>query len=303
MQSHLLRLPACSERLPVQKDMEQLPAHERKILESTLSSAIDCIYDPKFRERGAENRLVFPLPAEHEVDSMPAEQQELHFLRYNFCRYRIQRTLIRSSRQRLRLKLPDAKTIIHWAWQALETRRILAAGTFRLARKAIGRLPHNCDREEMLGLAYEKLFSAIDFFDCSIGLRFSTYLYRAVLAAKISFLRAGLKRQQTIASRYEPKMQLSDVVERRHAEQEAEWLEEAARAMLSNATGLTESERKAIAARYFARGDGQKTRPMRPAPYREAARTVGVSPQRIHQLEASALVKLRDALGVPPPRA
>ncbi|KPK78923.1 MAG: hypothetical protein AMJ81_14345, partial [Phycisphaerae bacterium SM23_33] len=134
------------------------------------------------------------------------------------------------------------------------------------------------------------LLRAIDKFDVCRGFKFSTYACRAILKA---FHRLATKigtYRERFPTEYDPEMEGSDEVERRHVDQRDLAVEDVQRVLIRNVAGLSDVERAIIGARFAVDGYHQaKT-------LEQVGRMVGLSKERVRQVQNEALAKLRAAL-------
>jgi len=134
------------------------------------------------------------------------------------------------------------------------------------------------------------LLRTVEKFDIARGFKFSTYACRAILKAFSRLAsRTGTYRQH-FPTEYDPEMERSDEIERRHVDQHELAVEDLQRVLEDNMASLTEVERTVIGARY-AMGGYERVQTLQ-----EVGRLVGLSKERVRQVQLDALAKLRVAL-------
>ena len=217
----------------------------------------------------------------------PRQEEEL-FLRYNYARYRLAELL---PAQRRRFSLGRARQMLLWYKRATKARTDLVKANMALVLAMAKRT--TIPSVEFTDLAAEgnmALLRSIEKFDVSRGYKFSTYACRAILKC---FNRVAAKTgryRQLFPVEFDPDLQRCDTTGSKH---EREWEDSisAVRQILArNPAGLTEMERQIVIYRFALTADG-KGRTLA-----EVGRLVGLSNERVRQLLAVALQKIRAAL-------
>lgn len=134
------------------------------------------------------------------------------------------------------------------------------------------------------------LLRAIDKFDVSRGFKFSTYACRAILKA---FSRLATKTgnyRQHFPTEFVPEMERSDEDDRRHQHQRELAIEDLQRVITCNLAELSDVERRVVGARFAVDGHRQI------GTLEEVGRMVGLSKERVRQVQNGALAKLRNVL-------
>jgi len=137
---------------------------------------------------------------------------------------------------------------------------------------------------------YMAVLRAVEHFDVSRGFKFSTYACRAILAC---FHRMGTKAQtyrKHTPVYFEPSFERDDFADRRHETQRGDALDCVRQVVRSNRARLSEVELEVIRQR-FPLGEARK-----PAPLWETGRDLGLSTERVRQIERASLNKLKRAL-------
>jgi RNA polymerase primary sigma factor len=141
------------------------------------------------------------------------------------------------------------------------------------------------DRDDLLSEALFALARAVDRFDPWRGFRFSTYACNVIIRALMRRCRNQITYQQRFplleAECYDhPEKPDSDG---------ALYLERLNRAVRHNTGELTDVESRVLAKRFPSNNDSPMT-------FREISKVIGLSRERIRQIEGVALQKLRTAL-------
>lgn len=219
---------------------------------------------------------------------LSSDEQTRLFLRYNYAKYRLSILLGqcpgRCSTQR-------AKEMVQWYRHVLVGRSDLVEANMALvvAMAKRTRIP-NVDFEELISEGSLALLRSIETFDLTRGHKLSTYACRSILK---SFNRLATKTgryRQRFPTEYDPALERSDYDERKHEMQRAERIESLRDILIRNRAKLTEMELVVVMER-FAIGFAGKGRTLR-----EVGQLIGVTAERVRQLQELALVKLRRAL-------
>jgi len=216
-----------------------------------------------------------------------AEESQL-FLRYNYARYRLAGLVAEQLR---RATLGRAKQMVVWYERAMNARADLVRANLALvlAMAKRTRIP-NVDFGEIVSEGNMALLRAVEKFDAGRGFKFSTYGCRAILK---SFNRMATKTgqyRQRFPAEYDPAMEKSDYDVKRHEFQQADVVETVRDVLLMNRADLTDVERTVVMERFA----------MNPSARRmtlaEVGKMVGLTNERVRQIQGCALGKMRKAL-------
>ncbi len=293
----------------------QLSQAQRAEIERLLDQPIDYMEDPVFGEPDAEQRLFdteldLPRPKTGWYDRMAvkidsaetnqrvaanslltAAQERTLFLRFNYARFRAEQA--RASINRPRVALAKARDLLHWNRVANQSRELIAEYNLALVLAMAQRLPaHRVDLQEMIGEGNLALLRAIDKFQVSRGFKFSTYACRAILKA---FSRLGEKtgRYRTLCPvEFDPALERSDYADRKAAEEEQGCADQVKHILETNLPGLSELERNVLERRFGLGGD----REGRPMTLLEVGRVIGLTKERVRQIQNKSLAKIRATL-------
>jgi len=275
-----------------------------------IPAKVDYVPSDMFSQRGAETEFFGPnadgieIPAwtafpEVVEDVKPArkgrrsrlsgKEEAMLFLRYNYTRYRLAGLV---AKQLARATLGRAKKMIVWYERAMETRADLVRANLALvlAMAKRTRIP-NVDFNEVVSEGNMALLRAVEKFDAGRGFKFSTYACRAILK---SFNRMATKTgqyHQRFPAEYDPAMEKSDYDTKRHEFQQADTIETVRDVLMLNRAKLTDVEQTVVMERFA----------MNPAERRmtlaEVGKMVGLTNERVRQIQQCALSKLRRVLG------
>ena len=225
---------------------------------------------------------------------LSAEQERRLFHRFNYCRYRAFRLLRRHRGQRLGCRA--IRELLRWDRIAEETRAaIVEANTPLVLAMASRARDCGVDLADLISEGNLALLRSVDSFDCSLGYKFSTYACNAIRA---SFSLAG-KRWARYHAHYltglDQFIHLSDCLDPQREHAEIEGAEELRQILLRNGAGLSAVERRVLHERFSLNVLG-KSEPPRPHTLEEIGTELGVSKERVRQLQKTALGRLRAKL-------
>ncbi len=270
---------------------------------------IDHVPSDLFGQPGAEDKLFGPKADDIEIplwtcfpeavedvkpvrkgrrSRLSGKEEVLLFLRYNYARYRLGGLL---AGQLKRATLGRAKQMVVWYDRAMEARADLVRANLALvlAMAKRTRIP-NVDFGEVVSEGNMALLRAVEKFDAERGFKFSTYGCRAILK---SFNRMATKTgqyRQRFPAEYDPAMEKSDYDTKRHEFQQADTIETVRDILVVNRAQLTDIERTVVMERFAMNPAGRRMT------LAEVGKMVGLTNERVRQIQGCALGKLRKAL-------
>jgi RNA polymerase primary sigma factor len=297
-------------RNPSEAVLASLSADQRECVERLLSEPYECVFHPDFGhmrdwvDQPAEiasapkvssatpETLVHAGPAKTEV--LSAEEERRLFYRFNYGRYRVLRLLHRHRGQRLGVRA--ARELLRWENFAQETRAdIIRANTSLVLAMARRSRNSGVELTELISEGNLALLRCVDKFDASRGFKFSTYACRAILA---SFSRATAKSARFRAhfpAAYDPAVERSDYLDRKRERVELECVDELREILFENKADLSSVERRVLDAR-FSLGKLESQGPARRRTLDQVGMLLGVSKERVRQIQNQAMDKLRAVL-------
>jgi RNA polymerase sigma factor (sigma-70 family) len=298
------------------RTLERLSPEEVRLLRQLRREPLDFVENQAFHRRGVEGELMSPAirdgdrplqrfiqaaadpigePEELEVPTgevLSADQEKNLFLQYNYARYRCVRLAKRTVGRVAGLK--EIRAMLGWFAKLLVLRDQIVNANMPLVLAMAKRTRlSNVDFSELISEGNMALLRAIEKFDVARGFKFSTYACRAILKA---FSRASMKQsryRQRFPAEFDPEMERSDYMENRRERVEADCVEQLRDIILKNAADLNEVEQVVIRER-FAVCDGPET--AHPKTLEEVGQLIGVTKERVRQIQNKALIKLKEAL-------
>ena len=216
-----------------------------------------------------------------------ADEAQL-FLRYNYARFRLSQL---AEKQRRRPSKARAVAMLEWHNRTERLRGDLVAANMSLvvAMAKRTRIP-NVDYPELISEGGMALLRAIERFDVSRGFKFSTYACRAILKGFNRMAGKAGRYYSRFGIPYDPEMERSDYDEHKHEMQQAGAVDDLREVIAENRADLTAVERTVVIERFGLGGRGKgKT-------LAQVGEMVGLTNERVRQIQKEALGKIREAL-------
>lgn len=295
----------------------RLTAEEERLVKLILEEPMDYIDSAEFYRDGAERRIYDEAPPiqkpdvswyrplmdsfisgrEREPGSrstgtvlLTGAEERVLFLQYNYARHRV-----RQIQKKLGSRMPDvatARELLSWYRVAKQYREQIAETNLALVLAMAKRTRMSeVDFADMVSEGNMALLRSVDKFDCGRGFKFSTYACRAILKA---FSRQGIKStkyRQRFPTDFDPAMEKSNHLETLRATHERECADEVKHIVLNNDADLSDVEKTVIHYRFGLESD----QPM-PLTLEQVGQIIGVTKERVRQIQNKALEKIRIAL-------
>ena len=221
--------------------------------------------------------------------------QEGHlFMRYNYARRRV--ALLLEAGRRRRLSSTQVRHLLAWGHRALIARSVIVRLNMPLVLAMAKRTKlSNIDFNELISEGNMALLRSVEKFDCSRGFKFSTYSCRAILK---SFSRVAMRASRyrgTFPTEFDPAMERSDFVDRQRKCREEDCVDEVKEIFLRNLACLSAVEQTVISER-FAMGAPTEGFMPQPKTLEQVGHIIGVTKERVRQIQNNALKKIRVTL-------
>jgi RNA polymerase sigma factor (sigma-70 family) len=298
-----------------------LSDEDRRLLKAIMAEPMDFIDSPEFHRSDAAHRIYNELPEVMRPDVswyrplmddlmrvrerdrmsrvgrpqgsiiLTGAQERILFLKLNFARFRV-----REIQTEIAAGLPtedQAGEMLHWFRIADRYRRQIAETNLALVLAMAKRV--RMGEVEFADLVSEgnmALLRSVDKFDCGRGFKFSTYACRAILKA---FSRHGVKTskyRQRFPTDFDPAFEKSNHLETMRATSQRDSADEVKDIVDRNVADLSEVERTVINHRFGL--DAPIDRP--PLTLEQVGHLIGVTKERVRQIQNKALEKIRLAL-------
>ena len=300
-------------KLPDTRELARWSAPEREALEACLQEQAECVYDAYFEQPEAESDLLGPLPENPDAPrrssddsgidlqtdttgrALTAEQERHLFKRLNYCRYRVLR-LLRDHRGQ-QLSAETINELLLWYVRVRQTRaeivRLNVALVLAMAKRT--KLT-GIDHSDLISEGNLALLRSVDKFDCSRGFKFSTYACRAILKSFSRVATRTARYRGYFPTEFDPALEKSDYLEHKRRDVESDCVDELKSILGQNLARLNDVEERVIRAR-FAIDDAVAAADItRGKTLEQVGEMIGVTKERVRQIQNKALCKLRSAL-------
>lgn len=303
-------------KLPSDQVLDELSLEDRELLTQLLATPCEYVDDPIFQSLNAEQALFgriaklrgpgatyFPespgMLARGErpdpgVATLNTTQEQLLFKRLNFARLQIFRILEAHADKRLNAQ--QTRVLLAWAHRSLMSRSEIVQANVPLVlamakRTRLG----GVDFGDLISEGNMALLRSVDKFDCSRGFKFSTYACRAILK---SFSRVAMRTSRyrgRFPTEFDPTLEKSDFVETKRDDVAHECVSELRDILNNNLADLSDIEQTVIRER-FALAPTFSSEPVAPKTLEQVGALIGVTKERVRQIQNKALQKIRNAL-------
>jgi len=305
-------LPAA--KLPARNTLQNFSAADVRLLKRRLIEPIECVFDSAFEGRAAEAEYARPLEtfiivrdsarnddsgadllATGSGAAVYPEDEGKMFLRLNYCRWRVLRVL-REFHER-RLTADAAREVIEWERRAAETRaeivRINVPLVLAMAKRT--RIT-GVDFADLISEGNLALMRSVDKFDCARGFKFSTYACRAILKSFSRVAARSARYRGYFPTEFDPTLERSDWLDRKRDGVEEDCVNELKTILGSNLAKLNDVEQRVIRARFALDETTRDDEPARAKTLEQVGEMIGVTKERVRQIQNKALDKLRSIL-------
>lgn len=301
-------------KLPGESVLATLATEDQVLLTKLLTEPMDVVEHPDFADADIEDRI-YGGPARYagpkstrfieapdqvsdacnsgeRVPTLSHEKEQHLFIRFNFARKQVVDILREHSGKRL--SAPATRKLLAWGYRMLGARGVIVRLNLPLVLAMAKRTRlSNMDFNELISEGNMALLRSVEKFDCSRGFKFSTYSCRAILK---SFSRVAMRASRyrgTFPTEFDPAMERSDFIERQREGLAGDCVEELKEIFLQNLAGLSEVERTVITERFaLAKAAEEAT----PKTLEQVGTLIGVTKERVRQIQNNALKKMRVAL-------
>ncbi len=295
-----------------------LSRDEEKLVRQILTEPMDYIASEEFEKPDAEKTIYDDAPEVRRPDVswyrplmddlspgsdryvrtngtvlLTAAEERVLFLQYNYARYRVRQLQLEIGNDE-----PDpdqAAALLKWYRTAVKYREQISETNLALVLAMAKRTRMSeVDFADLVSEGNMALLRSVDKFDCGRGFKFSTYACRAILKA---FSRQGMKLskyRQRFPTDFDPALEKSNHLENVRATHEQECAEEVRHIVINNDADLTDVERTVINHRFGI--DNTSDGDSNPLTLEQVGQIIGVTKERVRQIQNKALDKIRIAL-------
>ena len=292
-----------------------IPKALRAQAEAVLAENYAFMDSPYFEEKGVEATLFsddekeLPMVAWYQPTRdepaaggtpqlMSAAEEKLMFFRYNFAKRKM--TAIQQKVAETGLTKELALEAVEWHRRSEHFREYLTRTNLALVlamakRTRLG----DVDFAEIVSEGNMALLRAVDKFNVDRGFKFSTYACRAILKAFSRTAQKHTRHRQRFPVEFEPDLEKSDWSDKKRDAVEDDLVDELKQIVERNLAHLSNIEQTVIKQRF--NWDQQQETPLT---LEEVGRIIGVTKERVRQIQNKALIKIRRLIedGVLKPR-
>lgn len=235
------------------------------------------------------------IDAEIHKSTLTGSQELRLFLRLNYARYRMARLLDAFIGKRLTARA--SQELLWWHEQAVAARCEIVQANLPLVlamakRTRLG----NVDYAELISEGNMALLRSVDKFDCGRGFKFSTYACRAILKSFSRVAMRSSRYRNRFPTDFDPALEKSDYLELQREDIEVSCVEELRGILQTNTADLNEVEYKVLQARFALGQIATIEQPVEPKTLEQVGMMIGVTKERVRQIQNRALAKLREKL-------
>lgn len=293
-----------------------LSTSDERLLRRLLRDPEDYMDSEEFRKPGAERAIFDDAPPIRKPDVswyhpvmdtlgkdrkatgsqvlLTAAEERVIFHQYNYARFRVREVqdavMATIDRQPTDEQITE---MLKWKRTADRLREQIANTNLALVLAMAKRTRMSeVDFADLVSEGNMALLRAVDKFDVGRGFKFSTYACRAIIKA---FSRQGMKLskyRQRFPTDFDPKLERSDYLERKREEYKKDAAEELRSIYDENSAELSEIERRVIDYRFGLEHEIVG----KPLTLEQIGQIIGVTKERVRQIQNKALVKMRGEL-------
>ncbi|MBA3403150.1 MAG: sigma-70 family RNA polymerase sigma factor [Gemmatimonadaceae bacterium] len=288
----------------------RVPRALRQRVEALLAESYAFMDSPVFKQRGIEKQLFdfeveprLPLtswyqPTREEIADqlkgtpqlMKGPEEKLMFLRFNYSKCRLHKLQKKLLKDGIDKELAEAFLEWHRRFEHFREYLVRTNLALVLAMAKRTRLGET-DFAEIVSEGNMALLRAVDKFNVDRGFKFSTYACRAILKAFSRTAMKSSKHRTRFPVEFEPDLEKSDWSDRKRDRVEEDCVDELKQIVDRNLAELSDVEQTVIRRRF--NWEQQEESPLT---LEEVGKIIGVTKERVRQIQNKALIKIRNVM-------
>lgn len=269
-------------------DRLELPGSDKKKLEEILVEPIAFIPNDDFRRPKTMAKIIDKQVEVQTGKSLSAEEESLLFMQFNYTRYKLCQVRRKLLKQTTHVK-KIALELLDWYYRQLDIRSKIVTANMGLVLAMAKRSDFpGVEFTDLISEGSMALLRAADKFDVSRGFKFSTYACRAIFKGFSRTAKQSYRYRRQFLVQWDTAFEKSDQVERDREEEHSDWVDEVRNIMDQNLADLTGIEQSVVSLRFSL--DSKQPKPLT---LKQVGEKLGLTKERIRQIQNKALVKLR----------
>jgi len=271
-------------------DRLDIDVFEKHQLEMILrKTSIFYVPDSRYRQKKIMNSIMARKIAVKPGTSLDSQDTEVLFLQLNYIRQKMERMHRKLLKAKL-WNLKDIRSLLQWYNRQLEIRGEIVTGNMGLVLAMAKHVNYySVEFSDLVSEGSMALLRATEKFDCSRGFKFSTYACRAILKSFSRIYKQGSRYRSLFPVQLDTSLEKDDYMDRIQAGIHQDQLEELASIISCNAARLSEVEQSIVQMRFCLEDD-----PASPMTLKQVGDRLGLSKERVRQIQVRALTKIRD---------
>jgi len=221
---------------------------------------------------------------------MKGDEERMMFLRFNYAKLRLGKLQRDIKKDGLTRKNGEAFLFWHRRFEHFREYLVRTNLALVLAMAKRTRLG-DVDFAEIVSEGNMALIRAVDKFNVDRGFKFSTYACRAILKAFSRTAQKSSRHRTRFPVEFEPEMEKSDWADRRRDAVEEDCIDELKAIVDRNLADLSQVEETVIRRRFNWKQEDES-----PLTLEEVGQIIGVTKERVRQIQNKALLKIRTVM-------